>query len=58
MFGNKNKPVAPASARKCPIYTITGTAASPCLTVKCTLWRDEAGACAFNVIARVALRPQ
>lgn len=54
VFGAKDKPAKPPEARKCPFYQIGGSSASACLKDKCAMWQDEAGACAFNVLARAA----
>lgn len=54
MFGDKDKSAKPVEKRKCPFYTIGGSTASSCLRDGCAMWRDEAEACAFNVLARAA----
>ena len=35
----------PPEKRMCPFYSIK------CIREQCAIWQDEAGACAFNVIA-------
>lgn len=55
MFGAKDKPAKPAEERKCPFYHISGSSASGCIKDKCAMWQDEAGACAFNVLAQTAI---
>lgn len=55
MFGAKDRPAKPADERKCPFYQIGGSSASACLKDKCAIWQDEAGACAFNVMAQAAI---
>jgi hypothetical protein len=58
VFDRKEKPAKPMADRKCPIFHIGGSSASGCIGERCTMWQDEAGACAFNVIAQQASRAQ
>ena len=55
MFGAKDKLAKPAEERKCPFYHVDGNSASACVKDKCAMWQDEAGVCAFNVLARAAI---
>lgn len=54
VFGAKDKPAKSAEARTCPFYHVGGSSASACIKDKCAMWQDEAGACAFNVLAQAA----
>jgi hypothetical protein len=51
VFGAKDKPAKPAQERRCPFLPLAGGSLA-CVQDKCAVWQDEAGACAFNVLAR------